>query len=246
MRLSNERNGIKFFCSIDEIIDANIKFDFVFCTHVIEHIYDLHQFIKKMDLVLGEKALCYIEVPNAAAYITGHKAPFYYFDREHINHFTPVSLKNLFLLHGFEDIWHEYSNNIAMIFQKSTPTNIAELSYDHTYAQNILAYIEQSRVLDAGISYDNLTPPIILWGFGAYLRRIFLKPDFPEAIAAIIDRDRGGKGRMWNGIPLVTADILAKKEFSRATVLITSVLYAEEITCRITQSGFQGTVLTAF
>ena len=36
----------------------------------------------------------YIEVPNAAAYINlDIKPPFYYFDREHINHFTPDSLK---------------------------------------------------------------------------------------------------------------------------------------------------------
>lgn len=241
-----EQNGIKFFGTIDDIIDKNIKFDVIFCTHVMEHIYNLHLFIKKMSLVSGEKTMFYIEVPNAATYIKGYKAPFYYFDREHINHFTPISLKNIFLLHGFEDIWHEYSNNIAIIFKKSTPVNISDLPCDHTYTQNILAYIEQSKVLDASISYDSLMPPIILWGFGAYLRRIFLKPDFPKPIAAIIDRDRGGKSQMWNGIPLVTADILAENEFSKATVLITSVLYAEEIKQQITQSGFQGTVLTAF
>ncbi len=246
MRLIKEQDGIQFFGAVDDLIERKIRFDFVFCTHVMEHIYDLHSFIEKMNCVLREKAMCYIEVPNAAAYIKGHKAPFYYFDREHINHFTPAALKNVFLLHGFEDVWHEYSNNIAFVFKKCAPASLSALSCDHTYAQDIAAYIEQSKSLEARMSYAGLTPPIILWGFGAYLRRIVLKPDFPEPIAAIIDRDRGGKGQTWNGIPFVTADILAKKEFSRATVLITSVLYAEEIKREIAQSGFQGAVLTAF
>ena len=70
--------------------------------------------------------------------------------------------------------------------------------------------------------------------------------NFPKPIAAIIDRDRGGQGRIWNDIPLVTADILAEEAFSRSTVLITSVLYAEEIRRQLEEEGFQGTVLTAF
>ena len=109
-----------------------------------------------------------------------------------------------------------------------------------------MTYIEQSQTLDAANSYENIVHPVVLWGFGAYLRRIFMKPNFPKPIAAIIDRDRGGQGRIWNDIPLVTADILAEEAFSRSTVLITSVLYAEEIRRQLEEEGFQGTVLTAF
>lgn len=245
MNSAKEHDGIKFFKNIEEIIGENIKFNFIFCTHVMEHIYDLHVFIEKIKCVSKEDTLIYIEVPNASEYINGQRAPFYYFDREHINHFTPISLKNLFLLHGFEDVSYESKNNISILFKKSTKSGKSELEYD-PYAQNISAYIDQSRILDSKITFRNISWPIILWGFGAYLRRIILTPDFPHPIAAIIDRDRGGKGLMWNNIPLVTADVLAEESFSKATVLITSVLYAEEIKKEIAAMNFQGTVLTAF
>ena len=94
--------------------------------------------------------------------------------------------------------------------------------------------------------YDDIDVPVILWGFGAYLRMVFLKPDFPRNISAIIDRDRGGKGESWNGIPFVSEAILDESEFSKATVIITSVLYADEIKRQLQARGFAGKVLTAF
>lgn len=239
-------DGIKFFGNLDELINEHVKFDMIFCTHVMEHVYDLHFFIKMVKSVIKEKGMLYIEVPNASAYIDGHNAPFYYFDREHINHFTPVSMKRLFSAHGFDVVWSNNSHNISVLFRKSEKENAVELLNCDTYVQRILAYVEKSKKIESMISYTSITYPVVLWGFGAYLRRVFLKTDFPKPIAAIIDRDRGGQGQMWNGIPLVTADILAKKEFSRATVLITSVLYAEEIQKEIAAMNFQGAVVTAF
>lgn len=246
MAFVKEHAGIRFYPFLDELLAQHAKYDFVFCTHVLEHVYDLGNFVEKIGSVLSDGKYAYIEVPNAAAYIKGQKAPYYYFDREHINHFTPTSLKNLFEFHGFELIFLESSANIGMILQKKHPVkNSSTVSADEDFV-NIVAYVEQSKALEDSNYYDGISFPVICWGMGAHLRRVFLKPAFPKPVSAIIDRDRGGQGESWQGIPLVTSDILQEERYKHSTVLITSVLYADEIRQQLESMGFQGKVLTAF
>lgn len=201
--LFDEKNNIRFYTSIDLIIKIGIKYDFIFCTHVLEHIYDLKNFVQKISEVSSDSAFFYIEVPNANKYIEGYKAPFYYFDREHINHFTLNSLKNLFIMNGFQVMDYDDSNNLAIIARRNTEKiDVCVECKDADY-ERIVNYVQQSNDIDTLQNYDNTAMPLVLWGFGAYLRRIFLKPEFPQNISAIIDRDRSGKGESWNGIPFV-------------------------------------------
>lgn len=246
MALVKEHDGVRFYPFWDELLAQNAQYDFVFCTHVLEHVYDLSDFIEKIGRFLSDGKYAYIEVPNAAAYITGQKAPFYYFDREHINHFTPTSLKNLFSFHGFELVYSEAAANIGMILRKNTAgKQSSRVDSDEDFAK-IVAYVEQSKSLENMNYYKDISFPVICWGMGAHLRRIFLKSAFPKPVSAIIDRDRGGHGESWQGIPLVTADILREEQYAQSTVLITSVLYADEIKHQLANMGFSGKVLTAF
>lgn len=57
--------------------------------------------------LLAENGLLYIEVPNSLQYATQERAEFlYYFDRLHVNHFTPQSLIRLLAAHGFGFVGH--------------------------------------------------------------------------------------------------------------------------------------------
>lgn len=237
-------NGIKFYNSISQIKGLNKNYDFIFCTHVLEHVFDLKSFILDMISVASKDAFFYIEVPNADTYINGLQAPFYYFDREHINHFTEKSMENIFLINSHKKCVVRNENNLSFIFKKAEDSLPANLKVDR--AENIRRYVAKSCQNDK-ISFEvDGTKPVILWGLGAYLRRLVLKDSFPQKIAAVIDRDRGGKDLFWNGIPIVTAEILSTPKFSDATVIITSVLYADEIKKQISALNFRGTVLTAF
>ena len=107
-------------------------------------------------------------------------------------------------------------------------------------------FLHNEIILENSNYYDDISFPVICWGMGAHLRRVFSKPAFPKPVSAIIDRDRGGHGESWQGIPLVTADILREEQYAQSTVLITSVLYADEIKHQLANMGFRGKVLTAF
>lgn len=241
-----EHNGIYFYSSLEDTLAQNFRYDFIFCTHVLEHVFDLQSFVKKINDISKIGKYVYIEVPNAAAYVKGHKAPFYYFDREHINHFTIESLKNLFFHYGFKMLFSFETQSIGIIFQNTNETVCGSYNFDSGYSA-IVDYVEQSKKLDAIDYYSAITSyPVLCWGMGAHLRRIFLKHDFPKPISAIIDRDRGGRGESWNGIPLVTSDILLDDQFALSTILITSVLWETEIRQQIAKMNFKGSIFTAF
>jgi hypothetical protein len=86
------------------------RYDLVIASHVIEHVldFDLLHLIRGL---LAEGGLLYVEVPDSLHYETHQRLEFlYYFDRLHVNHFTPQSLARLVTGYGFGYIKHlEYT-----------------------------------------------------------------------------------------------------------------------------------------
>lgn len=78
------------------LYDKGQKYDLVIISHVFEHLYDVSKAVSMISEFLNKDGLVYIETPNAAQYGDHFVVPYYYFDVEHINHFTNVSLMNLF------------------------------------------------------------------------------------------------------------------------------------------------------
>ena len=241
-------NGITFYRSIQELFDLGRQFDVILCSQVLEHVFDLREFIKLIKILCKKDGILYIEIPDAASYAKGFIAPFHYFDREHINHFTNTSIKNLFLISGYTLLcsseFLETYYCISFVFKNSSPKNHNFISENQL--DDIADYIKISNVKDDISHLRDLSPPIILWGLGAYLRRIFLKDEFPQKISAIIDQNRGMRGEYLNKIPIVTLDMLRQEEYGMATVIITSSLYKSEIQSLLQQMNYSGKVLTAF
>ena len=87
------------------IVDMNesgnrAPYDLVIVSHVIEHVLDF-DLINLLRGFLAESGLLYVEVPSSLRYETQPRLEFlYYFDRLHVNHFTPQSLVRL--VHGYD------------------------------------------------------------------------------------------------------------------------------------------------
>ena len=237
-------NAIEIYHSLDEF---DGQFDFIFCTQVLEHVFDLRAFLQKILRKSHSDTIFYFEVPDAEKYLSSYRAPFHLFDREHINHFTIQSLKNLgiaFNIFPYKSHFFNYVyENVGCFFRKNGHGSIF---FDGSGKEAIKNYITYSAERDTLSHLVNATPPIIVWGFGAYFRRIYCKEDFPKNISAIIDREQGKSGKVWNNIPFFTSDILKTSEYAQSTVIITAALYAEEIKRELQEMGFKGKVLTAF
>ena len=81
-------------------------FDLIIVSHVAEHLLDF-DLLDTLRGFLRKDGLLYAEVPNALQYPSFERREFlYYFDRLHVNHFTPQALARLVAQHGFGLVEH--------------------------------------------------------------------------------------------------------------------------------------------
>lgn len=84
------RRGYKNYAAAPYKTTTLGEYDLIILSHVLEHVLDPQSFIK--ELPLKENGLLYIEVPDAARYLTHAQTSHGYINFEHINHFTYGSL----------------------------------------------------------------------------------------------------------------------------------------------------------
>jgi 2-polyprenyl-3-methyl-5-hydroxy-6-metoxy-1,4-benzoquinol methylase len=96
--------------AVSNVPPVDRRYDLIILSHVLEHLLDF-DLLHFLNTLLAENGLLYIEVPNSLQYATYDRQEFlYYFDRLHVNHFTPQSLARLAAAHGFGHIGHlEYT-----------------------------------------------------------------------------------------------------------------------------------------
>jgi len=73
---------------------AGERYDLIVLSHVAEHLRDLHS-LPALARLLAPQGRLYIEVPHPGGYACGERPPYYYFDSEHINHFSAQALARL-------------------------------------------------------------------------------------------------------------------------------------------------------
>lgn len=83
------------------------RFDVIHLSHVMEHLVDPHTAIEKMDRLLTDRGVIYIEVPfqwnwvEQFHYLKGNRQRFSAFSVHHRSFFRPETLRAFFARHGF-------------------------------------------------------------------------------------------------------------------------------------------------
>lgn len=154
-------------------------YDLIIASHVIEHVIDF-DLLRDFNLNLSDDALLYVEVPNALEYENKERREFlYYFDRLHVNHFTPQSLVRLLTKYGFGYVKHfqyyvpyrdggEYPA-LGMLFRKGAgKIDIVSESLIGVVNRYIEKERERASVLaDLLGSFDG----VLIWGVGDNFHR---------------------------------------------------------------------------
>lgn len=80
------------------------SYDAITLWHVLEHVHDLHGYIKKLKSLLKPDGKILIAVPNYTSYDAVKYQQFWaaYDVPRHLYHFSPASMKQLFALHSFK------------------------------------------------------------------------------------------------------------------------------------------------
>ena len=187
----------------------NGAFDLVVLSHVIEHVFDVRALLASLIKMLAADGKIYIEVPDAARYTTMGYPPYYFFDTEHINHFSEVSIRNLsaslklsVLEVGQKKIRLANGLNYTATYgvMKRAPVSTSSIVFDEQLQRSLRYYIAacqdqinglKNRFLSLVENYRSLA----IWGAGSMSQRLMSEPWFPhERLVAIVDRDKNKVG----------------------------------------------------
>jgi 2-polyprenyl-3-methyl-5-hydroxy-6-metoxy-1,4-benzoquinol methylase len=159
--------------SLDECT-KEAPYDLIIVSHVFEHLLDF-ELVHLLHGMLTNDGWLYVEVPNAQDYSSHQRVEFlYYFDRLHVNHFTPQALSRLLANFGFGYIKHfEYAfpyrdggdySALGMIFQKGGD------SIDITSPRIIDSanrYVDQEKVRAKTVANRLASfEGVLIWGVG--------------------------------------------------------------------------------
>lgn len=110
--------SINIFNLQDNIYDA------ITMWHVLEHVHQLHEYIRQLKNMLTEKGKIFIAVPNYTSYDAQHYGQFWaaYDVPRHLYHFSPASMKKLVEEHGLtikkiKPMWFD-SFYVSMLSEK--------------------------------------------------------------------------------------------------------------------------------
>lgn len=102
--------------SLQSLIDAERKFDVVYCAEVLEHVPDPHAFVEELKSVLAQNGILFLTTPDA-----GHRSvprKFTEWKRvtppEHIGYFSQNTTDRLFREHGLRPIKFLWSHRSAL------------------------------------------------------------------------------------------------------------------------------------
>jgi SAM-dependent methyltransferase len=220
------------------------RFDAGVLTGVFEHLPELDESITSLRKILQPDGLLYIEVPDASSYHQCFSAPYQFLSIEHVNFFSPASLRNLLARRGFDCVFarrvnrqlgpHSIEPAVAALF---SPTGKGELAQrDEETEPALLKYLEASRRLEEEIQQTitrlaESQVPLAVWGAGTHTLRLLETSKLGSArIVAFIDSNPRYQGKQLRGIPVLTP---GEFQSADATILISSQVAEAEIKAQI-------------
>ena len=90
--------------SLDETAKYGKKFDVITLWHVLEHVYDINEYISKLKKLLNNDGYIILGLPNCDSFDAKYyKENWYAYDLPiHVSHFTKNDIKNLVNKHGLK------------------------------------------------------------------------------------------------------------------------------------------------
>lgn len=207
-------------------MDENTKkYDCLLLSHVLEHIYDINEFVKKISLNINDGGLLYIEVPNAEYYNEFIDiCPLQEINIEHINFFSKYALNKLLSDNGYftislEDDYFTIKDNkyyvIRGIFQKNTFNN------------SFIKYIESGEKIILKYNFLSLKKykKIYVYGCGQFLFKIFDKIIINTNIINIIDDNPCYLNKKLNNIEIINYELYNENSKDGDIILLTSIIH---------------------
>jgi 2-polyprenyl-3-methyl-5-hydroxy-6-metoxy-1,4-benzoquinol methylase len=143
-----EKLKLHVYAGFFETFPSSDVFDVITAFHVIEHVFDLPEFLAFLRLQLRDGGVAIIETPN----VTGSWNGIGMFHLAHLYTFSPRTITSLFLTHGFEILKSEPlendfdHSNLCLIARKAEkPAQTSLLPVDERESEQIVAKCREIR-----------------------------------------------------------------------------------------------------
>jgi SAM-dependent methyltransferase len=234
--------------TLGEIAVTGEHFDVVIMVGVLEHLRDLDVAFDHLRALLSTAGLLYVEVPDVTSFANWPNAPYQDFSTEHINFFSPISLSNLMLRHGFTRVFLEQNHreqsyktvmsNVSAVYRKATVLPQGEMPFDQDTAKGLERYLTQCAADDERLhaAIDGVVDGgrrILVWGVGTHTSRLMATSRLAEAdIVAFIESNSRYQGKTLLGRPILAPAALKDHH---EPVLVSSRVFEKEIAEQIRQ-----------
>jgi SAM-dependent methyltransferase len=232
--------------TLAEIARDRERFDVVIMVGVLEHLRDLDDAFGQLRALLSARGLLYVEVPDVTAFADWPNAPYQDFSTEHINFFSPTSLDNLMLRHGFARVFLEQNHreqsyrtvmsNVSAVYRKEPVSRQGEVQFDQDTARGLERYLARCATDDERlrVAIDGVVDGgrrLLVWGVGTHTSRLMATSRLAEAdIVAFIESSSRYHGKTLHGRPILAPEALKDHH---EPVLISSRVFQKEIADQI-------------
>ena len=233
-------------------------FDVILLCHVLEHIVDISEFISVVHRLLSKSGIFYVEVPDALQFENfsdprSLKSSIYvpdlftHFTPEHVNYFTPTSLRNMMTRFGFKELFCE-SNPLGVIISAWRPSPPV---MDPDGETCLLRYISESNaILDVARARIKLVAEedgdVLVWGVGLHTQRLLALGDFNALrVVAFIDSSPSYRDRHISGINIINPEDIPNL-VGQPPILISSLKSQSSILKNIENLNLPNKIITLY
>lgn len=237
-----------------ELPFPEIKADVLVYSHIVEHVVDLDAVVAAAQKKLNPGGIICVEVPDASRYGEFSGLPYQDLCLEHINHFSPESLAQLFQRGGFALLSQGefivragprgYTPCTWAIFRQGSPAEPEVSRGLEQYLRDYLNWSADHPVLKDLARLAAVRTPLYVWGISQFaLLLLGQSPLGRSELRGFVDRDSYKQSRRLMGHPIQPTEVLARVGPEHA-VLITALGYEDQIIEALKVMGFRGSVLT--
>jgi hypothetical protein len=227
----------------------------VILSHVLEHVRDVKLALEGLKRVMTERALLYVEVPDASRYARFAWSPFQDFNSEHINHFSLAGLDNLLRQTGFRPVTSAAKDILSApgmpypaiyCMARRDPAVDPAIVTDTALRQALQDYVAVStrsmREIDARLAHGvDGGRPVIVWGTGELTAKLLADTALGRAnIRAFVDSNPINQGGRLHGVPILAPETLTS---GPEPIVVASILHHRAIVEAIRARGLHNPIV---
>jgi len=225
------------------------KFGFAILSHVVEHIADIDVFFGDIRPAFADDGLLYIEVPNVTnwfsaaddpRYHTNEREPLVQLAAEHVNYFSPSSLRRMMNRLDFECVMCESRDDplavISSVWKLRAKSDDAKYVYKY-YIDCMAVFARHNAVM------KNVVGPVYVWGAGGHTQRMMQWSDMGKSdIVAFVESNTDYHGGTLAGKP-----IIGPAEIDQPyPIIVSSLMYQDAIVAQVKNMGLKNQVVTLY